>query len=76
MRELVEYVAKSLVDNPDAVKVTQIRSPHATILKLYVAQDDKGVVIGRRGRVANAMRTLLRVASSVRRGQRVILEIV
>ena len=76
MRELVEYVAKSLVDNPGAVKVTQIRAPHAIILKLRVDPDDKGWVIGKGGRVANATRTLLRVASSVRRGQRVILEIV
>jgi len=76
MRDLVEYMAKSLVDDPDAVKVTQIRGAHATIFKLYVAPDDKGWVIGKRGRVANTMRTLLRVASSARSGRRVILEIV
>ena len=76
MRDLVEYVAKALVDNPDAVKVTQIRGAHVTILKLRVAPEDKGWVIGKRGRVANAMRTLLRVASSVRSGRRVVLEIV
>ena len=76
MRELVEYIAKCLVDNPDAVRVSQIRTPHATILKLRVAPEDKGWVIGKRGRVANATRTLLRVASSARRGRRIILEIV
>ena len=76
MRELVEYVAKSLVDNPDAVKVTQIRGDRVTILRLWVAPEDKGWVIGKRGRVANAMRTLLRVGSSVGSGRRVILEIV
>ena len=76
MRELVEYVARSLVDNPDAVTVTQIRGAHATILRLRVAPEDKGWVIGKGGRVANATRTLLRVASSVRSGRHVILEIV
>jgi len=76
MRELVEYIAKCLVDNPDAVRVTQIRGAHATIFKLRVAPEDKGWVIGKRGRVANATRTLLRVASAVRRGRRVILDIV
>ena len=76
MRELVEYVAKSLVDNPDAVKVSQIRGARVTILRLWVAPEDKGWVIGKRGRVANAMRTLLRVGSSVGSGRRVILEIV
>ena len=83
MRELVEYMAKELVDNPDAVRVSQVRGAQATIFKLLVAPEDKGWVIGRQGRVANAMRTLLRVAASARserrttRGQRrAILEIV
>lgn len=75
MRELVEYVAKALVDHPEEVEVSQIRGSQATILKLRVAPDDKGWVIGRRGRVANAMRSLLRVSSG-RTGRRVILEIV
>jgi predicted RNA-binding protein YlqC (UPF0109 family) len=75
MRELVEYIAKSLVDHPEDVDVSQIRGSQATILKLRVAPDDKGWVIGRRGRVANAMRSLLRVSSG-RTGRRVILEIV
>ncbi len=65
MRDLVEYMAKALVDHPEDVRVTPIRGEHATIFKLYVNLDDKGWVIGRRGRVANAMRTLLRVSASV-----------
>jgi len=76
MRELIEYIARSLVNNPDAVKVTQIRGARVTILKLRVAPEDKGWVIGRRARVANSMRTLLRVAPANRPGRRVILEIV
>ena len=76
MRQLIEYIAKSLVDDPDAVQVRQIRGDRATILKLRVAEDDKGWVIGKGGRVVNAMRTLLKVAASSRRGSRVILDIV
>ena len=76
MRELIEYIAKSLVDHPEDVRVTQIRGGQATILKLWVAQEDKGWVIGRRGRVANAMRTLLRVSAASEGRQRAILDIV
>jgi predicted RNA-binding protein YlqC (UPF0109 family) len=76
VKDLVEYIAKALVDNPDDVEVTQIRAGQATIVKLEVAPSDKGWVIGRHGRVANAMRTLLRVASTVRDGRRTILKIV
>ena len=77
MRDLVEYIAKSVVDNPDAVEVTQVRGAQAIILKLCVAPEDKGWVIGRHGRVANAMRTLLRVAAATDNpGRRAILEIV
>ncbi len=76
MRDLVEYMAKSLVDAPEAVQVTQIRGDRATIIKLEVAPEDKGWVIGRQGRVANAMRTLLRVAAANSGRRRAILEIV
>jgi hypothetical protein len=76
MKDLVEYIAKSLVDHPDEVSVTQIRGSQATVIKLRVAPDDKGWVIGRRGRVANAMRTLLRVSSSASGRRHAILEIV
>jgi len=75
MKELVEYIAKSLVDDPSRVEVTEIRRGSSVILKLQVAQEDKGRVIGRNGRVANAMRSLLRVTGA-REGKRVNLEIV
>jgi uncharacterized protein len=74
MKDLITYIAKSIVDHPEQVDVAQIRGRQATILKLRVAPEDKGWVIGRRGRVANAMRSLLRVAASDT-GRGVILEI-
>lgn len=74
MKELVTYIARSIVDKPDEVNVVQKRGRNATILKLRVAPEDKGWVIGRRGRVANAMRSLLRVAAS-ESGRGVILDI-
>ena len=76
MKELIEYIASSLVDNPDAVSVTRVRGTRATIYKLRVASEDKGWVIGRQGRVANATRTLLRAAASAEGSRHVILEIV
>ena len=75
MKELVEYMAKSLVNNPDAVVVREIEGTNATIYELSVATEDMGRIIGQQGRVANAMRTLLRVAA-VKDGKRVTLEIV
>lgn len=75
MRDLVEFMAKSLVDHPEAVRVNQVRGADATILELTVDPADKGWVIGRRGRVANAMRSVLRIASSAKSGRRVVLEI-
>lgn len=74
MKELVEYIAKSLVDDPSQVQVTEIRRSGMVTLKLQVAQEDKGRVIGRNGRVANAMRSLLRVVGA-REGMRVNLDI-
>jgi predicted RNA-binding protein YlqC (UPF0109 family) len=74
MKELVDYIAKSLVDDPSRVEVTEIRRANSVILRLQVAQEDKGRVIGRHGRVANAMRSLLRVMGS-RQGKRINLEI-
>ena len=76
MRDLIEYIAKSLVEHPEEVTVTQVRGRQAAILRLVVAQEDKGWVIGRQGRVANAMRTLLRVSASTQGRRRAILEIV
>ena len=75
MKEFVEYIAKSLVSDPSKVWVEEISSPKAIVLELHVAEDDMGRVIGKGGRVANAMRTLLQVAS-VRQGKKYMLEIV
>ncbi len=74
MKELVEYVAKSLVDDPAAVEVTEIPGGSAIVLELRVAPDDMGRVIGKSGRVANAIRVLLRVLAA-KHGKRVTLEI-
>lgn len=75
MRKLIEYIAKSLVDDPDAVEVREVRNDRsALVLELHVAQDDFGKVIGRQGRVAKAMRTLLR-AGGTHEGRRTSLEI-
>jgi predicted RNA-binding protein YlqC (UPF0109 family) len=75
MKELIEYMAKALVDDPDSVQVEEIEGTSATIYELRVASEDMGRVIGKQGRVANAMRTLLRAAAA-RQGRRVTLEIV
>jgi len=75
MKELIEYIAKSLASNPDAVRVTESVEEGQIILRLEVAPEDKGKVIGRQGRVAQAMRVLLRVAA-VKDGTRAMLEIV
>ena len=64
MKELIEYIAKSIVKAPDEVKVSEESSDKGVIIKLEVALDDKGRVIGKQGRVAEAMRTLLRVAAA------------
>jgi predicted RNA-binding protein YlqC (UPF0109 family) len=75
MKALVEFVARSLVDDPDAVRVTQREAGRTTVLELSVAEDDTGKVIGKDGRVATALRVLLRVAAN-RQRRRAILEIV
>jgi predicted RNA-binding protein YlqC (UPF0109 family) len=75
MKELVEYIAKSLVNNPDEVKVTEETEEGRIIVRLEVATEDKGKVIGRQGRVAQAIRALLRVAA-VKENTRAVLEIV
>jgi uncharacterized protein len=73
-RELVEYVAKSLVDEPDAVTVDVVEGQDGTVIELHVAEGDMGKVIGRNGSVAKALRTLLKVTSA-RNGEPVTLEI-
>jgi len=75
MREIVEYIAKSIVRAPDEVKVTEESDDEGIVVKLEVAAEDKGRVIGRQGRVAEAIRTLLRVVAT-KEGVRVRLEIV
>jgi hypothetical protein len=74
MKEFVEYVVKNLVDQPDEVVVTEIRNEDSLILELHVAPDDMGRVIGKSGRVANSLRSLLRVMAT-KSGERVSLEI-
>ena len=73
-KELVEFVVKSLVDNPDEVSVNKVEGEKATILELRVAQDDVGKVIGKQGRIAKAIRTILS-ASATKDGKRAVLEI-
>ena len=75
MKELIEYMAKALVDDPSQVHVEEIVRARQVVYKLHVAPEDMGRIIGKGGRVANAMRTLLRVLA-VRKGKRAILEIV
>ncbi len=74
MKELVEYIAKSIVNSPDDVVVTEEVTEQGITLKLQVADDDKGRVIGRQGRIAEAMRTLIRVKAA-KKGTRATLEI-
>ena len=74
MTEIVEYLARRLVDEPNAVRVEQIERDDATVLQLWVAPDDVGKVIGRQGRIARALRTIVR-ASAARDDRRVMLEI-
>jgi len=64
MKELVEYIAKSIVDAPDDVKVEEETDENGITLKLQVADEDKGRVIGKQGRIAEAIRTLLRVKAA------------
>ncbi len=75
MKELVEYIAKSIVNLPDEVVVTEETDEQGITLKLQVADEDKGRVIGRQGRIAGAMRTLLRVKAA-KAGTRANLEII
>lgn len=75
MAELLAYLARELVDDPAAVRVETEERDDALVLVLHVAPDDVGKVIGRQGRIARALRTLVR-ASAVREDRRVLLEIV
>ncbi|MDY6875152.1 MAG: KH domain-containing protein [Chloroflexota bacterium] len=75
MKELVEFIAKSLVDDPSQVHISEIVGETSVILELRVGPEDMGRVIGKGGRTANAMRTLVRVLAA-KQGKRVTLEIV
>jgi hypothetical protein len=75
MKDLLEYIVKSIVAAPDEVKISEENSEDGLLIKLEVAPDDKGRVIGRQGRVAQALRTLLRVKAA-KDNTRVRLEIV
>jgi predicted RNA-binding protein YlqC (UPF0109 family) len=75
MRELVRYLAKSLVSNPDAVEVKENENDGASVIELRVAKEDLGRIIGKQGRTAKSIRTLLNAAAS-RDNRRVVLEIV
>ena len=75
MAELLAHLARHLVDDPDAVEVEEVRRDGATVLQLKVAKDDIGKVIGRQGRIARALRAIVR-ASGARAHHRVVLEIV
>lgn len=74
MKELVEFIAKSIVNAPDDVSITEDTDEQGIVLKLQVADEDKGRIIGRQGRVAQAMRTLIRVKAA-KAGTRATLEI-
>jgi len=75
MKELVEFMAKALVDNPAQVEVTEIAGRNTSVFELKVAKEDMGKIIGKKGRNAQAMRTLLNAASAKLR-KRVDLEII
>jgi predicted RNA-binding protein YlqC (UPF0109 family) len=75
MKELVQYLARQLVNNPDAVEVKETQSDTASILELKVAKEDLGRIIGKQGRTAKSIRTILNAAAS-RANRKVVLEIV
>jgi uncharacterized protein len=73
-KELVEYIVRSLVDHPEAVEVNVVEGEKSTILELRVSQDDLGKVIGKQGRIAKALRTILS-ATATKTGKHASLEI-
>jgi uncharacterized protein len=74
MRDLVEYIAKALVDEPEGVRVAEVEGERVTVIELRVAQSDVGKVIGKQGRTARAIRTLLN-ANATKLRKRAVLEI-
>jgi hypothetical protein len=75
LKDLIEYLAKALVDNPEEVRVAEVEGDKATVLELSVAKSDLGKVIGRQGKTARALRTVL-AAAAAKLGQKAVLEIV
>jgi predicted RNA-binding protein YlqC (UPF0109 family) len=75
MRELVEHIAKALVDDPDRVKVDEVEGENVTVIEVRVAQTDLGKIIGKQGRTARAIRTILN-ANATKLRKRAVLEIV
>ena len=75
MKDLLEFLARSLVDNPEEVRVEEIESAEGVLLRLTVAKEDVGKVIGKQGRIARALRTVVK-ASAVRDGRQATVEIV
>jgi len=75
MKELIEYVARALVDHPDQVEVSEVEGNQTSVLELKVAKEDLGKIIGKQGRTARAMRTIISAASAKVR-KRTVLEII
>ncbi|PTN37997.1 MULTISPECIES: KH domain-containing protein [Desulfonatronum] len=75
MKELIEYIATSLVDQPEAVQVSLVEGEQSSVVELRVAKEDLGKVIGKQGRTAKALRTIL-AAASAKADKRVVLEII
>lgn len=76
MQELVEVLAKALVDHPESVQVTSREDEYATVIELQVAPEDMGKVIGKQGRIAKAVRTLVKAAAAQAGAKKVIVDIV
>ena len=75
MGELVEFIAKALVDNPDEVSVNEVEGSQSIIIELRVAPDDMGKIIGKQGRIAKAIRTVVK-AAAIKDNKRVVVEII
>ena len=75
MKDLIKYIAQSIVDNPEQVKVDEVEGSHTSVLELKVAKEDIGKIIGKQGRTAQAMRTILSAASGKAK-KRMVLEII
>lgn len=75
MKELLEFIAKSLVKNPDAVEVNVVEKENLTVFQLHVADEDMGKIIGKQGRIARAIRTVMK-ASASRSNKKIVVDII